>query len=117
MARIGRPQQRQLGSNVPAVLVLRPFVEVLPNPDRAWLNLAMASTLAGNFTVLDSIANLIVVHNAASRGVRIGFLGVVCRGRSSDRADYSRRHVLVIIYAELIEPGEETNNAVDVQCT
>ena len=33
----------------------------------------MASTLAGNFTVLGSIANLIVVHNAAAQGVRIGF--------------------------------------------
>jgi Na+/H+ antiporter NhaD/arsenite permease-like protein len=60
-------------SNVPAVLVLKPFVEALPNPDSAWLTLAMASTLAGNFTVLGSIANLIVVHNAAARGVRIGF--------------------------------------------
>jgi Na+/H+ antiporter NhaD/arsenite permease-like protein len=33
----------------------------------------MASTLAGNFTVLGSIANLIVVEKAARRGVVIGF--------------------------------------------
>jgi Na+/H+ antiporter NhaD/arsenite permease-like protein len=33
----------------------------------------MASTLAGNFTVLGSIANLIVVQKAALRGVSIGF--------------------------------------------
>ena len=33
----------------------------------------MASTLAGNFTVLGSIANLIVVEKAARRGVAIGF--------------------------------------------
>jgi Na+/H+ antiporter NhaD/arsenite permease-like protein len=33
----------------------------------------MASTLAGNLTVLGSIANLIVVEKAARRGVVIGF--------------------------------------------
>ena len=62
-----------LVSNVPAVLVLKPFVEGLANRDTAWLTVAMASTLAGNFTVLGSIANLIVVQKAAARGVAIGF--------------------------------------------
>jgi Na+/H+ antiporter NhaD/arsenite permease-like protein len=62
-----------LVSNVPAVLVLRPFVDELHDRDRAWLVVAMASTLAGNFTVLGSIANLIVVQKAALRGVSIGF--------------------------------------------
>jgi Na+/H+ antiporter NhaD/arsenite permease-like protein len=33
----------------------------------------MASTLAGNFTVLGSIANLIVVQKAAARGVQISY--------------------------------------------
>jgi Na+/H+ antiporter NhaD/arsenite permease-like protein len=62
-----------LVSNVPAVLMLRPFVEPLGNHDRAWLVVAMASTLAGNFTILGSIANLIVVQKAAARGVHISF--------------------------------------------
>ena len=62
-----------LVSNVPAVLLLKPFVAVLPDHDRAWLVIAMASTLAGNFTVLGSIANLIVVEKAARRGIVIGF--------------------------------------------
>ena len=62
-----------LVSNVPAVLVMKPFIEALKDRDRAWLVVAMASTLAGNFTVLGSIANLIVVQKAALRGVRIGF--------------------------------------------
>ena len=62
-----------LVSNVPAVLVLRPFVAALANPARAWLVVAMASTLAGNFTLLGSIANLIVAEKAARRGVVIGF--------------------------------------------
>jgi Na+/H+ antiporter NhaD/arsenite permease-like protein len=60
-------------SNVPAVLMLKPFVQGLPDRDTSWLVLAMASTLAGNFTVLGSIANLIVVQSAAARGVHIGF--------------------------------------------
>jgi Na+/H+ antiporter NhaD/arsenite permease-like protein len=62
-----------LVSNVPAVLLLKPFVVALPDHDRAWLVVAMASTLAGNFTVLGSIANLIVVEKAARRGVSVGF--------------------------------------------
>ena len=33
----------------------------------------MASTLAGNFTVLGSIANLIVVQRAEASGVTISF--------------------------------------------
>jgi Na+/H+ antiporter NhaD/arsenite permease-like protein len=62
-----------LVSNVPAVLVLHPFVAALPDQTTAWNVIAMSSTLAGNFTVLGSIANLIVVEKAARRGVTIGF--------------------------------------------
>jgi Na+/H+ antiporter NhaD/arsenite permease-like protein len=62
-----------LVSNVPAVLVLKPFVDGLQHRDTAWLVVVMASTLAGNFTVLGSIANLIVVQKAASRDVAISF--------------------------------------------
>jgi Na+/H+ antiporter NhaD/arsenite permease-like protein len=60
-------------SNVPAVLVLKPFIDPLRDHHTAWLTVAMASTLAGNFTVLGSIANLIVVQRAAAGGVMIGF--------------------------------------------
>ncbi|MGD9543734.1 MAG: anion transporter [Methylocystis sp.] len=60
-------------SNVPAVLALKPFVAELSDPKRAWLIVAMASTLAGNFTLVGSIANLIVVERARSLGVTIGF--------------------------------------------
>jgi Na+/H+ antiporter NhaD/arsenite permease-like protein len=62
-----------LVSNVPAVLVLRPFIGAAGEPDRAWLTIAMASTLAGNLTILGSVANLIVVQAARARGVQIGF--------------------------------------------
>jgi Na+/H+ antiporter NhaD/arsenite permease-like protein len=60
-------------SNVPAVLMMKPFVGPLRDPGTAWLVMAMASTLAGNFTILGSIANLIVVQKAAVSGVTIGF--------------------------------------------
>jgi Na+/H+ antiporter NhaD/arsenite permease-like protein len=62
-----------LVSNVPAVLVLKSFIAQQADPQRAWLVVAMASTLAGNFTVLGSIANLIVVEQARAHGVTIGF--------------------------------------------
>jgi Na+/H+ antiporter NhaD/arsenite permease-like protein len=60
-------------SNVPAVLALKPIVAAAPDPNRAWLVVAMASTLAGNFTLVGSVANLIVAQRAASEGVKIGF--------------------------------------------
>ena len=59
-------------SNVPAVLIFRPFLAHVANPERAWLTLAMSSTLAGNLTVLGSVANLIVVQHAR-RTVEIRF--------------------------------------------
>lgn len=62
-----------LVSNVPAVLVLSPFVARMGNRELAWLTVAMASTLAGNFTIPGSIANLIVVQRARECGVDIGF--------------------------------------------
>ena len=62
-----------LVSNVPAVLMLKPFIARLPEPRHAWLVVAMASTLAGNLTILGSVANLIVVQWARVRGVGVGF--------------------------------------------
>ena len=62
-----------LVSNVPAVLVFKPFIAHLADPRRAWLTLAMGSTLAGNLTILGSVANLIVVERAR-RQAPIGFL-------------------------------------------
>lgn len=59
-------------SNVPAVLLPKPFVAHLSDPERGWLTLAMASTLAGNLTILGSIANLIVVERA-KQAVKISF--------------------------------------------
>jgi Na+/H+ antiporter NhaD/arsenite permease-like protein len=59
-------------SNVPAVLVFRPLMPRLTDPQTGWLALAMSSTLAGNLTIVGSVANLIVVQRAR-REVKVGF--------------------------------------------
>lgn len=60
-------------SNVPAVMLFRPIVAQLPDPSNAWFTLAMATTLAGNLTLLGSVANLIVAEIARGRGVHLSF--------------------------------------------
>jgi len=60
-------------SNVPAVLLLRGWPAHFENPEAAWLTIAMASTLAGNLTLVGSVANLIVVEQARGRA-SISFL-------------------------------------------
>jgi Na+/H+ antiporter NhaD/arsenite permease-like protein len=67
-----------LVSNVPAVLLFKPLIPTFGEPDRGWLILAMASTLAGNLTILGSVANLIVVEAAREARVEIGFFAY-CR--------------------------------------
>ena len=60
-------------SNVPAVLLFKQIVAGMPSQlhETAWLTLAMSSTFAGNFTILGSVANLIVVENAHKQGLVI----------------------------------------------
>ena len=53
-----------LVSNVPAVMVFKPLIPHLVDAKKAWLVLAMSSTLAGNLTVLGSVANLIVIQRS-----------------------------------------------------
>ncbi len=62
-------------SNVPAVLLFKPVIAAMPPNlhETAWLALAVSSTMAGNLTVLGSVANLIVVEQARKEGVAIGF--------------------------------------------
>jgi Na+/H+ antiporter NhaD/arsenite permease-like protein len=62
-----------LVSNVPAVLLLRPIVQGIANPQAGWLTLAAASTLAGNLTLLGSVANLIVAESARQRKIDLSF--------------------------------------------
>jgi len=62
-----------LVSNVPAVLLFKSVIPGFGDPARGWMILAMASTLAGNLTILGSVANLIVVEHARGAGIEIGF--------------------------------------------
>ncbi len=62
-----------LVSNVPTVMLFRPLVAWFPDAQKAWLVLAMASTYAGNLTLLGSVANLIVAESAKRRGVDLSF--------------------------------------------
>jgi hypothetical protein len=54
-------------SNVPLTLILAPFLQAMPvqaDAPLAWLLLAWVSTVAGNLTLLGSVANLIVAERA-----------------------------------------------------
>ncbi len=60
-------------SNVPAVLLLKPVISVMPNAEQSWLLLGMASTFAGNLTLIGSVANLIVAETAKKDNITITF--------------------------------------------
>jgi Na+/H+ antiporter NhaD/arsenite permease-like protein len=77
-------------SNVPAVLLFRPLIPQFPDPTLAWLTLAAASTLAGNLTLIGSVANLIVAEQALKVGVRLTFM------------EYLRAGVIITIVTLLI---------------
>jgi Na+/H+ antiporter NhaD/arsenite permease-like protein len=51
-----------LVSNVPFVIIAAHWVEAFAAPKTMWLALAMASTFAGNFTIVGSVANMIVME-------------------------------------------------------
>ncbi len=63
-----------LVSNVPTVMLLSPVIPAFADGQKAWLFLALASTYAGNLSLLGSVANLIVAEGARPRGIRINFL-------------------------------------------
>ena len=78
-----------LVSNVPAVMLLKPLTQSLGSGHFLWLALAMSSTLAGNLTLIGSVANLIVVQQAKKR-VEIGFM------------EYLRAGVLITVMTIII---------------
>jgi Na+/H+ antiporter NhaD/arsenite permease-like protein len=72
----------QVVSNVPLILLLEPMIRAAADPALAWTLTALVSTLAGNLTLLGSVANIIVIERAlavlAAEGqdtapARIGF--------------------------------------------
>jgi Na+/H+ antiporter NhaD/arsenite permease-like protein len=54
----------QVVSNVPFVILSAEWIPKLADPDLAWLGTALGSTLAGNLTLVGSVANLIVMDTA-----------------------------------------------------
>lgn len=59
-------------SNVPFVLVAGKWVSRFADPELMWKVMALATTFAGNLTLLGSVANIIVVESARGH-VEIGF--------------------------------------------
>ncbi len=59
-------------SNVPFVLVAGKWIPGFANPALMWKVMALATTFAGNLTILGSVANIIVVESARGH-VEVGF--------------------------------------------
>jgi Na+/H+ antiporter NhaD/arsenite permease-like protein len=59
-------------SNVPFVLVAGRWIPNFPNPELMLKVMALATTFAGNLTILGSVANIIVVESARGH-CEIGF--------------------------------------------
>lgn len=79
-----------LVSNVPAVLLMKQIINQLSNPLPAWLTLASAATLAGNLTLLGSVANLIVAESARNRNINLTFW------------EYTRAGILITVLTLMI---------------
>ena len=59
-------------SNVPFVLVAGKWIARFAEPELMWKVLALATTFAGNLTIVGSVANMIVVESARER-FEVGF--------------------------------------------
>lgn len=68
-----------LVSNVPLAVIAVGWVPAMPDPAWGYVMLAVASTLAGNLTILGSVANVIVLEGAGTRG-EIGFFRFLRHG-------------------------------------
>ena len=59
-------------SNVPFVMVAGKWIDNFKQPELIWKVMALATTYAGNLTILGSVANIIVVESARGH-VEFGF--------------------------------------------
>ncbi len=62
-----------LVSNVPLVMLVGPYLPSLGDPDAGFVLLAFTTTIAGNLTLVGSVANIIVAEGARDAG-GLGFL-------------------------------------------
>lgn len=79
-------------SNVPFVLVAGKWIANFAQPELMWKVMALATTFAGNLTILGSVANIIVVESARSQ-VEISFW------------DYARVGIPVTILTTIVGLG------------
>jgi len=61
-------------------MLLSPIMVTVADPELAWTLLAAVSTMAGNLTILGSVANLLVAEAAKSQGMEIGFMDFLKAG-------------------------------------
>jgi len=54
-------------------LLVEPWIRTQPDPRLAWIVTAVVSTLAGNLTLLGSVANIIVIETTGA-SEEIGFV-------------------------------------------
>jgi Na+/H+ antiporter NhaD/arsenite permease-like protein len=76
-------------SNVPFVLVAGKWLNNFAQPELMWKVMALATTFAGNLTILGSVANIIVVESARAH-LEVGF------------GDYARFGIPVTLLTTLI---------------
>lgn len=69
----------QVVSNVPFVILAGEWIPRMADPELVWLATALSATLAGNLTVVGSVANLIVLELAGARG-RVSFVRFLRHG-------------------------------------
>lgn len=79
-------------SNVPFALVAGKWIGNFANPELMWKVMALATTLAGNLTILGSVANIIVVESARGHA-EVGFW------------DYAKFGIPVTIFTTLAGMG------------
>jgi len=60
-------------SNVPMVLLTGPYLPLLGQPELGWVLLAFVTTVAGNLTLVGSVANIIVAEGARDH-YELGFV-------------------------------------------
>jgi Na+/H+ antiporter NhaD/arsenite permease-like protein len=85
-------------SNVPFVLVAGKWMANLANPLLMWKILALATTFAGNLTLLGSVANIIVVESARGH-IEVGFWDYARYGVPITLATTAAGVVLVLLVA------------------
>ena len=76
---------------MPFVLVAGKWINNFAQPELMWKVMALATTFAGNLTILGSVANIIVVESARGH-VEVGFWDYARYRHPGHDPDDRRRH-------------------------